>query len=48
MDKQRILIVDDEKDIVESIQFRLEFEGFECLLAQDGEEAQGQDNISWT
>jgi len=39
MDKKRILIIDDEKDIVESIQFRLEFEGFKCLVAYDGEEA---------
>ena len=39
MEKKRILIVDDEKDIVESIQFKLEFEGFECLVAYDGEEA---------
>ena len=39
MDKKRILIVDDEKDIVEPIQFRLEVEGFECLVANDGEEA---------
>lgn len=39
MDKQRILIVDDEKDIVEGIKFRLEFEGFECLVAYEGEEA---------
>jgi len=39
MEKKRILIVDDEKDIVESVQFSLEFEGFECLVAYDGEEA---------
>jgi len=39
MDKQRVLIVDDEKDIVETIKFRLEFEGFECLVAYEGEEA---------
>lgn len=39
MDKKRILIVDDERDIVETIQFRLEVEGFECLVAYDGEEA---------
>jgi len=39
MDKKKILIVDDEKDIVESVQFKLEFEGFECLVAYDGEEA---------
>jgi len=35
----RILIVDDEVDIVESIKFRLELEGIECLTANDGEEA---------
>jgi len=39
MDKKRILIVDDEADIVESIKFSLELEGFECLEANDGEEA---------
>ena len=39
MDKKRILIVDDEKDIVESVQFRLESEGFQCLTAYDGEQA---------
>ena len=39
MKKKRILIVDDEKDIVESIEFSLEFEGFECSAAHDGEEA---------
>lgn len=39
MNEKRILIVDDEKDIVESTQFRLESEGFECLVAYDGEEA---------
>jgi two-component system alkaline phosphatase synthesis response regulator PhoP len=39
MDKKKILIVDDEKDIVEPIQFRLEVEGYECLVANDGEEA---------
>ena len=39
MDKKRILIVEDELDIQETIQFRLEFEGFECLLANDGEDA---------
>ena len=39
MDKKRILIVDDERDIADTIQFQLEFEGFECLAAYDGEEA---------
>lgn len=39
MDKKRVLIVDDEFDIVETIQFMLESEGFECLVAYDGEDA---------
>lgn len=39
MDKKRVLIVDDEPDIVESIKFRLELENIECLEAYDGEEA---------
>jgi two-component system alkaline phosphatase synthesis response regulator PhoP len=39
MNKKRILIVDDESDIVETIQFMLESEGLECLLAYDGEDA---------
>ena len=39
MDKARVLIVDDEPDIVESIKFNLELEGFECLVARDGEDA---------
>jgi two-component system alkaline phosphatase synthesis response regulator PhoP len=39
MDKKRVLIVDDEPDIVETIQFILESEGFECLAAYDGEDA---------
>ncbi|MDD3149420.1 MAG: response regulator [Candidatus Gastranaerophilales bacterium] len=37
--KKRILIVDDEQDIVETLKFMLESEGFECLSAYDGEEA---------
>lgn len=39
MDKKRVLIVDDEQDIVESIKFHLELENFECIEAYDGEEA---------
>ncbi|MBU4185395.1 MAG: response regulator [Proteobacteria bacterium] len=39
MDKKRVLIVDDEQDIVESIKFNLELEDIECLEAYDGEEA---------
>ncbi len=39
MDKKRVLIVDDEPDIVESIRFHLELENIECVEARDGEEA---------
>ena len=39
MEKQRVLIVDDEPDIVESIKFNLELEKIECIEAYDGEEA---------
>jgi len=36
---KRILIVDDEQDIVDSIKFSLELENFECIEAHDGEDA---------
>ena len=39
MSKERILVVDDEKDIVEFIQYNLESEGFKVLTAFNGEEA---------
>ena len=39
MDNKRVLIVDDEPDIVESIRFNLELEDIECIEACDGEEA---------
>lgn len=39
MNKKRVLIVDDEPDIVESVKFSLELEDIECLEAYDGEEA---------
>ncbi len=39
MDKKKVLIVDDEADIVESIKFTLELEGIECIVAHDGEDA---------
>lgn len=42
MDKKRVLIVDDESDIVESIKFNLELENIECIEAYDGEEG-----LSW-
>ena len=35
---KKILIVDDEADIIEILQFVLEAEGFECITAFDGEE----------
>ena len=38
---KKILIVDDEKDIVETMRFILESEGFECIEAYDGETALG-------
>jgi len=36
---KKVLIVDDEPDIVESVRFGLEIEGFDCIEAHDGEEA---------
>lgn len=36
---KKILIVDDEKDIVELVRYNLEKEGFKCYVAFDGEEA---------
>lgn len=35
---KKVLIVDDEQDIVESLQFVLEVAGFECHCAYNGEE----------
>lgn len=37
--KKKILLVDDEKDIVEFLQYNLELEGFEVITAYDGEAA---------
>jgi len=36
MPKKRILIVDDEPDLLEMVQINLEMEGYECLVAYDG------------
>lgn len=36
--KKRILIVDDEPDMMEAIKFRLEESKYEVLMATDGEE----------
>ena len=35
---KKVLIVDDERDITETIKFVLEAAGYECLCAYDGEE----------
>jgi len=32
----KVLVVDDEKDIVELVRYHLEREGFQCLQAADG------------
>jgi two-component system, OmpR family, alkaline phosphatase synthesis response regulator PhoP len=39
MVKKRVLIADDEEDIVETVKFNLELENIECIVAYDGEEA---------
>jgi len=39
MSKKRVLIVDDEQDIVETIRFNLEHDDYECIVAYDGQEA---------
>ncbi len=39
MDKKRILLVDDEKDLVETVTFRLEANNYEVIPAYDGQEA---------
>lgn len=39
MSKQKILLVDDEKDILELISFNLEKEGYEVSTAKNGREA---------
>jgi len=38
MKKQRILIVEDERDLAEVLQYNLESEGFEVVCAYDGQE----------
>ncbi len=38
MRMKKILIVDDEADIIEILQFVLETQGYECITAMDGEE----------
>ena len=38
MDKKRILVVDDEEDILNVLRFRLEANNYEVLVASDGQE----------
>ena len=42
MSKPRILLVDDEPDLVDTVKFRLEQEGYEVATAADGLEALDQ------
>lgn len=37
--KRKVLVVDDEKELVEAIRIRLQAKGYEVVLAYDGEEA---------
>lgn len=39
MSKKRILVVDDEVDLVETVRFSLDLEGYDVLVAFNGEEA---------
>lgn len=41
MELRKILLVDDDPDIVETLRFRLEREGYEVATAADGVEALG-------
>ena len=37
MDKKRILLIDDETELVEMVKMRLEASGYELLTAYDGQ-----------
>ena len=39
MTKKKILLVDDEKDLVYAVKLQLEADGYEVLIAYDGQEA---------
>jgi two-component system alkaline phosphatase synthesis response regulator PhoP len=39
MSKNKILVVDDEADLVETLRFPLEMEGFDVLVSYNGEDA---------
>ncbi|MBU1006765.1 MAG: response regulator [Candidatus Omnitrophica bacterium] len=38
MDKKRVLVVDDDPDLLKMLKLRIESEGFEFMSAQNGEE----------
>ncbi len=42
MNKKRILLVDDELDLVETVRFSLELEGYDVLVSHNGEDALNQ------
>ena len=42
MNKNKILVVDDETDLVETVRFSLEMEGYDVLVSYNGENALNQ------
>src|SRR4030065_799344 len=42
MEKRKILLVDDEVDLVKTIKFSLELEGYKVLVSYNGEDALNQ------
>jgi len=42
MGQKKILVVDDEADLVETLRFPLEMEGFQVLISYNGEDALSQ------
>ncbi len=42
MNSKKILIVDDEVDLVETVRFPLEMEGYQVLISYNGEDALNQ------
>jgi len=42
MNKKKVLVVDDEADLVETLRFPLEMEGFNVLVCYNGEDALNQ------
>ena len=42
MKPKKILVVDDEVDLVETVRFSLEMEGFDVLVSNNGEDALNQ------